>query len=213
MEASERASSIASEPTERPVKAKTPTTSSSPTKAVVNYIVDQKGVGSESLVVKSAGGKNSVLTGISANSSSNGSRRGSSLVSPRRSVLQRRLQNTQTGPTTHTHPLFPNYSRCLPSIDAQANLGAGNVDLGLAALNVADFSLNAELWNASSMFPLDLQAAAAYDPYAAFTSDSYSIPRYAQLQQQQQQGRPVYMESTHAMNMVVSDLFSDVSMF
>ena len=191
------------------VKAAAP---ASPSKAVVEYIVDQKGAGSESLVVKSSGNKNVVLSGMSVNSSANGSRRGS-LVSPRRSLPQRPPQNTQTRPTTHTHPLFPNYSRGLPTFDAQVSLAAVNADLGLAALNVADFSLNAELWSASAMFPLDLQAVHGInyaDPYAVYASpDAASIPRYAQ----QQQLRPAYMESTQGMNTVVSDLFSDVSMF
>ncbi len=201
-------------PTVSTEKSKTKATANgnnaSPSKtAVVEYIVDQKGVGSESLVVKSAGNKGVALSGMS---SANGSRRGS-LVSPRRNLLQRHFQNTQTRPTTHTHPLFPNYSRALPHLDAHGHLPGVNSELGLATLNVADFSLNAELWNSASVFPIDFQAA-SYDPYAAYPTPSLdSIPRYAQIHQVRQHYPPMAMESTQAMNTVMSDLFGDASMF
>ena len=216
----EPAATVTTEKNQRKASA-TPaaTTSASPTKSigVVEYIVDQKGAGSESLVVKSSGNKgtSSVLSGLSHASSAAGSRRGS-LVSPRRSLLQRHLANTQARPTTHSHPLFPNYSRTMPSLpafDTQINLAAVNADLGLAALNVADFNLNAELWHASGLFPVEAQPV-MYDPYVSFASmdASHSIPRYTTSLQQP--GRPAYqMDSTQAMNTVVSDLFSDVSMF
>lgn len=214
----------------------------SPIKAlgVVEYIVDQKGAGSESLVVKSAATNKATSAALSSSPAFVGSRRGSSLVSPpRRSLDQQQqqrhlLQNThlaQTCPTTHSHPLFPNYTRTLPAYDTQINLAAINADLGLAALNVADFSLNTELWNASGMFPIEqpAPAAAIYDPYASF-SPIDSIPRYIsntntntdannsgasiyQLSNTRPGFHPVASDSTHGMSSVVSDLFSGVGMF
>lgn len=202
-----------------------PTAVASPTKAigVVEYIVDQKGVGSESLVVKSAANKTTAVTGVGYASPSYHSSRRSSLVSPRRTVTRPNygLPNTPKTNTTHSHPLFPNYSRTiatsLPTFDP--NQLSLNVDLGLATLNVSDFSLNAELWNAG-LFPLEQAQTSLYDPYASFTPND-SIPRYHHSQQlQQAQQRTALFPTANTasiepatMTNIVSDLFGDVSMF
>lgn len=198
-----------------------PTAAASPAKAigVVEYIVDQKGVGSESLVVKSAANKTTAVTGIGYASPSHQSSRRSSLVSPRRTVTRPNygLPNTPKTNTTHSHPLFPNYSRTiatsLPTYDP--NQLSLNADLGLATLNVSDFSLNAELWNAG-LFPLEQEQTPNYDPYATYTAND-SIPRY---HQQPANSRTVLFPPTQAaslepasMTNIVSDLFGDVSMF
>jgi ribosomal protein L7/L12 len=177
---------------------------------LLEYVVDQKGVGSESLVVKSATiGKNS-----GQNSCTGGSRRNSLAgriegigmgtgVMSKKSIAatttnyspfnpvynnSTQPQNTYTSsyspaPTTQSHQLFPNYPRtALPTLETQFDLNLMSNDLGLATLNANDFNLMG-IWNNSNNNQHQQQFRSYFD----------IIPQSSFIQQQQhQQPQQVY---------------------
>lgn len=174
---------------------------------VMEYVVDQKGAGSESLVVKSAATKGTATTGQNASPTrmqcretreqGRVSSRRNSTSSPLKTREARETRETRemgsyrnspaltmaAVPTTQSHHLFPNYVRGttsnLPSLDSQLDLVAMNTDIGLAALNASDFNLNTDIWNTQlNPFLVDSPTNSAALFYDTGASDGHSIPRY-----------------------------------
>lgn len=211
----------------------TPSGTSTPSKqqqqatALLEYVVDQKGTGSETLVVKSA-------SVAGNNSPSNGSRRNSitgNNLSPRKSAAAPTSfspfnPNYSAAPmTTQSHHLFPNYPRVnynlgnpLPSLETQFDFNMINGgDLGLTALNVNDFNLLG-IWNNNGITngisnPVNNNINSYFNAYPQ--SD---IPRYTQQQPSSQSNQQLNSHnailssvSQNPMNHIVSDLFGDIS--
>ena len=214
-----------------------PAFSSSPTKhstmshspSLLEYIVDQKGMGSESLVVKSA----------NVVASTNGSRR-NSLGSPEKSTVKRHGPSFLAGSsttkkssnahilndnyyhetpqiTTQTHRLFPNYPRTitsttsspsnsnyLPTMDSQLDFNLMSSDFGLAALNASDFNL-LNFWNCPTPTG-NMPQMHANSNYQLFSGD---VPRYGNNQLNPYQ--MTVSSSQNPLNNIVSDLFGDIS--
>ena len=186
--------------------------------SLLEYVVDQKGTGSETLVVKSAS-----IAGSS--SASNGSRRNSitgSHLSPKRSTAipnnfspfnPNYCISKSVPVTTQSHPLFPNYPRAnynlgnaLPSLETQFDFNVINGgDLGLTALNVNDFNLLG-IWNNNN-----------YSNNSSYFNSfpQSDIPRYSQQSTPQSQLNPhnaiPSSTSQNPINNIVSDLFGDIS--
>lgn len=190
--------------------------------ALLEYVVDQKGIGSESLVVKSANV-----------ASPGGSRRNS--LEPSKNLVPKKTNISspfnsskiststaanffQSVPTTQSHQLFPNYPRTitasnyLPPMESQFDFNFMSNDLGLSALNVNDFNVLG-LWNNQSTASVSnvnhqrgffdempiLQANQSIYPLS-------EVPRYANPQHQM-----TVSASQNPLNVLVSDLFGDIS--
>lgn len=185
--------------------------------ALLEYVVDQKGVGSESLVVKSANV-----------ASPSGSRRSS--LEPNKNLVPKKINTSspfnsskmsssatanffQTPPmTTQSHPLFPNYPRTntnvsnsLPPMESQFDFNLMNNDLGLAALNVNDFNLLG-LWNNNASTGSFINASGFFDSMPQSLYPLADIPRYVNPQHQM-----TVSASQNPINNLVSDLFGDIS--
>lgn len=187
---------------------------------VLEYVVDQKGIGSETLVVKSAANKNNCGSPKSAINSRRNSFISSSPTKqqppsasiPTPSQLHLHALSYNMPMTTQSHPLFPNYPRtmtamsnALPTIDGQFDFSAIANDLGLAALNVNDFNINT--WNAHT----------AYDSYP-----QVDMPRYHSGGGTDHHSSNTILHnnnnndnliSYNSMNNIVSDLFGDIGLF
>lgn len=184
-----------------------------PSSGLLEYVVDQKGCGSESLVVKSATvGKNSGQA-----SCTGGSRRNSlagGAVDPQ-SKKQSAPQMSKYSPfnpatTTHSHQLFPNYPRTtlLPTLDTQFDFNLMGNDMGLAALNANDFNLMG-IWNNASTTQQQLRSYFDICPQQPQQQSYDSTPRYTMNQ------HPMATSGTttsqNPINNLVSDLFGDIS--
>ena len=153
------------------------------------YVVDQKGIGSETLVVKSAViSRRESLVGspspVRSNKASN--------LAPR----QKQQQNsstphsqfnsnqhaiyTPTQLTTQSHPLFPNYSRTLglPSLDTQFDFNLINNDLNLTALNANDFNLMGIWGNVHNQHSSSINGTHNYFDDTTSYGPISDIPRY-----------------------------------
>ena len=203
--------------------------------SLLEYVVDQKGVGSETLVVKSAStvGNNG---NSGAGSASNGSRRNSIAgLSPRKANTPAIASNfSPFNPhypspsipapfTTQSHHLFPNYPRfnynlsnALPSLDTQFDFNFINGgDLGLTALNANDFNL-LDIWNNNGIGGIDNNAVANNTSSYFNTYPQSDIPRYTQPTSPQSQlnshnAAIPSSTSQNPINNFVSDLFGDIS--
>jgi hypothetical protein len=140
----------------------------SPVKEVVEYVVDQMGVGSESLVVKNTkaeGNGHSVIVAATP----------VSVAASRRHSLK--LSATATPSKKHFLAQFPHHNYAsVPShypsqtqprfLNAPHYAFAPAADVGLAQLNVQDFNLNSDLWNPQ------------LNPFVS-ECESQAVPRYA----------------------------------
>lgn len=182
--------------------------------SLLEYVVDQKGIGSESLIVKSA-------SMIGSKSASNGSRRnslgGAGNLSPIKSTAQNTFSpfnpNYSTPTTTQSHHLFPNYPRTLPSMETQFDFNFINADLGLTALNANDFNLLG-LWNRNTGTAASIADNNNNSSYFNIYPQA-DIPRYTHLSSQSQfnHNNNAIPSSTsqNPINNLVSDLFGDIA--
>lgn len=229
------ATSPAKQSPPNPVQTNTPATS------LLEYVVDQKGVGSESLVVKSANiGKNSgqcsassgsrrnSLVGIEQSTAKNGGllmpKRGysqRSLFNPNQQQQQRPLnqyQNSQL--TTQSHQLFPNY----PQTDiSQYNHNQQQQQHHMLPNLDAQFDFNLMM---NSDLGLTALNANDFNLLGVWNNNSNPNRSYFDLVQQMNQQQaaydvPRYMNqpltaaisanSQNPINSLVSDLFGDIS--
>ena len=172
-----------------------------PSSGLLEYVVDQKGVGSESLVVKSAAGgsrRNSLVGGATEPSTKKQSNASTSTnnFSP---------FNPAPPHTTHSHQLFPNYPRTtLPTLETQFDFNLMASDMGLAALNANDFNL-LEIWN--NVNNSQQQLRSYFDIIPQSQQQIYdSAPRYYMMNQ-----HATTSTSQNPINNLVSDLFGDIS--
>ena len=199
--------------------------------SLLEYVVDQKGVGSESLVVKSATvGKNS-----GQGSCLSGSRRNSLAETKDSGLIPKKsssapvtnyspfnpgynytapLQNSYTfsyppAPTTQSHQLFPNYPRtALPTLETQFDFNLMSNDLGLATLNANDFNLIG-IWNNANTTQQQLRSYFDIVPQspAQVYQQNIDTPRFMNQY-------PLTLSTTNSQNPInnlVSDLFGDIS--
>lgn len=199
-----------------------PSTPISTTKASAfhEYVVDQKGIGSETLVVKSAAtSRRDSLAGSPSPARNNKA----SNLAPRQKQQQNcNTVNSQFNPnsnsnqhdiytppqlTTQSHPLFPNYPRTLglPSLDTQFDFNLINNDLNLTALNANDFNLMGMWGNVHNQHTSSINGNNNYFDHATSYGPISDIPRY--------QSDGAVSGSQNPMNNIVSDLFGDISMF
>lgn len=218
-------------------KVSSPVTNKSSPSNLLEYVVDQKGVGSESLVVKSATvGKNS-----GQGSCSNGSRRNSlvggidtGLMPKKQAAAINNYSPFNPGytassasasataaavaypsvPTTHSHQLFPNYPRpALPTLETQFDFNLMSNDLGLATLNANDFNLLG-IWNNVNTTQQQLRS---YFDIAPQPSSSYQQVNHQQMQQMYQNvdtprymnQHPLTVSATNSQN-PINNLVSDL---
>ena len=208
--------------------------------SLLEYVVDQKGVGSESLIVKSATvGKNSGQA-----SCSGGSRRnslaggflpkkttapgGTTNYSPFNPGYTAPLPASYTStyppaPTTQSHQLFPNYPRtALPTLETQFDFNLMSNDLGLATLNANDFSLMG-IWNNVNSTQQQMRSYFDIVPMPQPPPQQQQQSQFNHQQQMYQTAfdAPRYMNqhpmavsatnSQNPINNLVSDLFGDIS--
>lgn len=197
---------------------------------LLEYVVDQKGVGSESLVVKTAsvvgsgsGSRRNSLEPVKNKNLVPGSRNSNnntlSPFNPSKfaNFYQQPTASSTVPMTTQNHHLFPNYPRtapaCLPSIESQFDFSIMNNDPGFTALNANDFNiLSASFWNP----PTTAMPSAIPSPITTANSQNRNfnldlipnnqlypladVPRYSNLS-----------ASQNPINNLVSDLFGDIS--
>lgn len=180
--------------------------------SLLEYVVDQKGIGSDSLVVKSASMLNSSSASSRRNSFSNLSQR-----KPTNSINQNNNAFSPFNPknsaptTTQSHHLFPNYPRALPSLETQFDFNFANgTELGLTALNVNDFNLLG-FWNNNN----NTTASIASNNNASYLNiyPQSDIPRYTLSSHSHLNHNNAIPSSTsqNPINNLVSDLFGDIA--
>lgn len=192
-----------------------------PASGLLEYVVDQKGVGSESLVVKSATvGKNSGQASCTGGSRRNSLAGESAPLAKKQSNPANNYSpfNPDTAypatPTTHSHQLFPYYPRStLPTLETQFDFNLmGSTDMGLATLNANDFNLMG-IWGNANTTQQQLRSYFDIVPQShpqqqQQQQQMYSAPRYVMNQYPMASSATI---SQNPINNLVSDLFGDIS--